>query len=259
MGNRKKRREQFFQKHPNCCFCGGMEFATTEDHQPARTFFRNRAWPEGFVFPACEACNETTKRSEQVMSLLANGNSENVDRQAYQALIRSLKSEYPDIVRQMLPNSSNEIRGILRQGGLQKPHGIAYGELPLVKLNRDFWDFHIEQFSRKLLIAFHYMCFGKPLSETGGAFAWFHTNFDWAAGRFPNEILELAERVAVPSRQKAFLGDQFGVRWNSLDEPRSAVFVAHIHASMIISGITTECPTDFKSSKSERLLRPWKW
>ena len=120
-------------------------------------------------------------------------------------------------------------------------------------------DFHIEQFSRKLLIAFPYMCFGKPLSETGGAFAWVHTNFDWAAGRFPNEILELAERVAVPSRQKAFLGDQFGVRWNSLDEPRSAVFVAHIHASMIISGITTECPTDFKSSKSERLLRPWKW
>jgi hypothetical protein len=44
MGDSKRRKNRFFAEHPRCCFCGGDNEATTEDHQPARGLFDGRRW-----------------------------------------------------------------------------------------------------------------------------------------------------------------------------------------------------------------------
>jgi hypothetical protein len=48
IGDSKRRKNKFLAEHPWCCFCGGSEKATTEDHQPARSLFDGRRWPEGY-------------------------------------------------------------------------------------------------------------------------------------------------------------------------------------------------------------------
>lgn len=233
--------------------------ATTEDHQPARTYFKNREWPEGFVFPACKRCNDATRKSEKVLALLVNGYSDSPDRTWYLELVRSIRSEYPDVIDNMIPNGPNEVRRILRESGLKKPEGETYRDFPIVKLDRDFWEEHLTNVGRKILLALHYQCFGVPLSSNGGLTLWIHTNFDWAAGRFPEEIIEMAANVALPTRQRRYLGDQFSVRWNFVQEPRCGLFVVHLQGSLTFSGITSERPNDFRSTERGSLLRPWCW
>lgn len=257
MGARKKRREAFFREHPNCCFCGGDSPATTEDHQPARTYFKNRTWPEGFVFPACDACNGATRQSEKVLSILINGYAESEDRRDYQKLIASIRSEYPDLIRSMIPNNPNEVRRLFRENSLEKPTGATFRDLPIVKLNRKFWEEHIINVAKKIMIALHYKCFKTPLSPNGGATVFIHTNFDWAAGKFPQEILELAGNHVRPIRQKQFLDDQFSVRWSHSEDPRSGLFIVHLQGALTIIGITNERATDFR--KGTRILKPWSW
>src|SRR5580704_6101100 len=70
MANRTEIRKKFFVDHPLCCFCGGVRRASTEDHQPARSFFDQRRWPEGYNFPACERCNAASRSFENVFAVL---------------------------------------------------------------------------------------------------------------------------------------------------------------------------------------------
>jgi hypothetical protein len=63
-------KKSFFERHPKCCFCGGSEEATTEDHVPGRGLFLGRLWPKGYVFPACFSCNNEASRRESLLAWL---------------------------------------------------------------------------------------------------------------------------------------------------------------------------------------------
>lgn len=257
MNDRRRRRDAFFKAHPYCCFCGGTSPATTEDHQPGRLFFKGREWPEGFVFPACEPCNAASRLSEKVMALLIHGEADSNDRGKFEGVLRSVNAEFPHLVPSMLPGSTREIRQILAERDVARPEGVAFADLPLIKLDKTFWEPHLTMFARKLLLALHYQCFGSALSSTGAIWHFVHTNFDRAAGEFPEELLQLAKNIAIPSRQKKLLGDQFGIRWNVVPDQRSGLFVAQFHGRLAVSGITTETPERFKKAWKHAPLRPF--
>ena len=257
MGDRRRRRDAFFKAHPYCCFCGGTTPATTQDHQPGRVFFKGREWPEGFVFPACESCNDVSRTSEKVLAILIHGEGDSDDRGKFESLLRSVNTEFPDLVPGMLPSSTREVRQILAERGVAKPEGTAFADLPLIKLDKTFWEPHLATFARKLLLAFHYQCFGSPLPLTGAMWHFVHTNFDRVAGEFPEEVLQLAKNIAMPSRQKRLLGDQFGIRWNFVPGQRTGLFVAQFHGRLAVSGVTTETPERFKKAWKHLPLGPF--
>lgn len=248
MGEKRSRRERFFKEHPYCCFCGGATPATTEDHQPGRIFFRNREWPEGFVFPACQPCNSISRQSEKLLALLIHGDGDSDDRGRFQANLASINSKYPDLVSDMIPKSTREVREILRQMGVPKPEGTIYSELPIVKLDADFWTPHFDMLARKLMLSFHYQCFKVPLPNHGATWHFIHTNADYMAGRVPKRVLELAKRLTIPERQKRLLGDQFSIRWNVIPEKRTGLFLAQFHGRLAVGGVTTENPERFKKT-----------
>lgn len=259
MGESAARRRAFFEAHPRCCFCAGSRLATTRDHQPGRVLFKDRVWPDGFVFPACEPCNQISAPSEKVMALLLHGEGASDDspnRSRYKSLIESIRREHPDLIDSMLINSANEVRAILRQKGLSRPQGITLRELPVVRLNKDFWTPHFEMFSRKLLLALHYQCFHAPLTRQGRLYWWINNNTDLAAGNIPTEILDLAERIAIPSRNRSLLGEQLLIRWNFVPERNTGLFLALFHRMVLVSGITTETPKAFSEGNRSRMLPP---
>ena len=258
MGERKSRRQRFFAEHPFCCFCGGQAPATTEDHQPGRVFFKDREWPEGFSFPACDPCNAASKNSERILAVLIHGHGSDENRSAYQANLESVRREFPDEIGRMIPTRS-EIRNVFKSKGLQRPFGIPLSDIPLVKFGGEFWEKHLKMLGRKLLLALHYQCFGKPLSHKGGMWCYLHTNVNFAAGEFPEELIELTANVALPMRSRRYLHNQFSVRWGYATDSRSAVFVAQLQKLLVVSGFTSEEPDQFGSDWNDDLLRPFSW
>jgi hypothetical protein len=116
----------------------------------------------------------------------------------------------------------------------------------VVKLDRELWEPHLTLFARKILLSLHYQCFGKPLSKGGRLCYSFHTNADFMANQEPAELIKLASNVVLPARQRTTLHDQFAVRWNVVPEKDTALFVAKFHKMIVLSGITTEHPSEFK-------------
>jgi hypothetical protein len=231
----------FIKHHPFCCFCGGSAPATTRDHQPARVFFRDREWPEGFVFPACEPCNRISAESEAALAILAHGQNDSEDRTSYRQLLKSVRTTYPGLIAGMLL-TTREKRSISKEQAIPKPSGITYAELPLVRIDRKFWDPHIEMVGRKLMLALHYQCFGKALSTEGRLWQWFHFNTEFTNGGFPKEVLNTAERLAVPTRNSRRLGNQLAIRWTFDPSPPTGFFIVQLQQRLLLSGMTSENP-----------------
>ena len=256
MGEKNRRLKRFFAEHPKCCFCAGERTATTEDHQPGRVFFKDREWPEGFSFPACDECNAVSRESERVLAVLIHGNAADSDRIRYQTNLRSVYRDYPDEI-DALVTTTREKRHILKAKRLERPRGVALDDLPLIKMPAEFWESHFQMLARKLLLALHYQCFGRPLPRNGALSYYVHTNADFAAGDFPAEVLEIATRLAIPVRNKRQLHDQFSVRWNVVEDQSGAVFLAQLQKMLTITGITTETPEAFGEDRPEHWFGPF--
>jgi hypothetical protein len=109
MGEEVRRKRLFLAKHPLCCFCGGTEPAVTEDHIPARSFFTERRWPEGFVFPACWNCNAAlgwTNRfaiSCRAVTPWAASSLPEINDE-FNAALTALVNNHPGILEELLPD-----------------------------------------------------------------------------------------------------------------------------------------------------------
>ena len=68
MGEAQSRTAAFLKNNPLCIYCGSL--ATTVDHCPPRCLFKDRQWPEGYTFPACNYCNMEARQDEQAMAVL---------------------------------------------------------------------------------------------------------------------------------------------------------------------------------------------
>jgi hypothetical protein len=68
---RKRRRELFFLKHPTCYLCGGLNPPTTVDHVPPQACFPSGYAPEGFEFPACYPCNQSSRVEDKIFGFWA--------------------------------------------------------------------------------------------------------------------------------------------------------------------------------------------
>lgn len=69
------RKLAFRLQNPNCIFCGGMRKTEAEEHCPPRAFFRTHEtrdkFPDGFIFPICNACNKSTATHDSIFSIFS--------------------------------------------------------------------------------------------------------------------------------------------------------------------------------------------
>lgn len=225
-----------------CCFCGGKVAATTEDHWPPRSFFRNRMWPEGFVFPACDPCNKVSSPSEQVVGLLLHGSHDGHDRAAYRRVIKGVRQDFPEVFEKLFPESVRERRNMLRSSGFGRPIGLSLSEIPIVTLPMKVWKPHFDMLARKMMLALHYQAFGVPLSKQGLIWHSIHTNADRKSEQFLCEFLQVANIEVSPCRAKKPLNDQFELSWQSDAVRRTAVWAFAFHRRLAFTGVTTEDP-----------------
>lgn len=221
-------RERFLLRHPLCAFCG--DAATTIEHCPPRALFQERAWPEGFEFPACESCNSGTADIDLVVSMLARmdpiGNAGDTDgKQA--GYMRNVNGGFPRLFREMMPTAV-EARRFNRQCGIVPGPGQSHQQVCPVKVPKDI-DAAVCVFARKLTQAIFYQKTRTIFPSSGRlALNWF-TNADlFREGRYI--VFELLKQIGgeVPVLQRAGtnLSSQFQFKWSISDDGRYVVLQA---------------------------------
>lgn len=226
MGQAKTKLERLKADHPFCCFCGGMAPTETIDHVPNRASFVGRHSPRDYVFPACKACNSGTSGSEELVTFLAliSPKTDDYEEERLRLLGRGLRRKYPEMMKSILP-TSNEKRRTLRQSEIEWWRGGVLSDVPLIKLEKEFWNEHLYTFGVKLGCALHYKHTGTIISLEGGVHVRIRTNAEITPDCFPTEILEHMPNMASPQSPQTTVSEQFRYRFGLMGDKSAGIFL----------------------------------
>ena len=99
--------ERLLAKHPICCFCGGSTQATSADHVPPRIIFWGKRRPQGLEMPACHACNQGTRKLDQVAGLFARitvVDKSDQDQQEFGEIAKSVSQCFLGWAKELIPS-----------------------------------------------------------------------------------------------------------------------------------------------------------
>lgn len=219
----RTRRAAFFAQHPLCIFCGGTVKAETIEHCPPRAMFQERAWPEGFEFPACSRCNHGSADDDLIISLLARtdpfteaGNADG----RMPAIISSVHQKFPQLIAKMMP-SVVQARAMNRRLGIVPPPGVTNQQAGPVHVT-DEMHRAVEVFAGKLTKAIYYMQAGRTFPAEGRICMRWFTNAELITNNGRYSIFEILEGLEgfVPelARAKSLLNDQFEYKLSMSNE-----------------------------------------
>ncbi|WP_156328183.1 hypothetical protein [Massilia sp. WF1] len=214
MGMRKVRKEAFLKTHPFCIFCGGTVLTDTVEHCPPRAMFPDRAWPEGFEFPACSNCNHGSADDDLLISFLARTDpftDGEGDDGRMPDIIRSVHQKFPQLVSKMMP-SAIEARAMNRRLGIVPEPGATNQEAGPVRVTDEI-DNAVRVFAGKLTKAIYYLHTSQVFPTNGRiGLKWF-TNADLVTNNGRYRVFESFQGLdgIVPAlvRSRSLLNDQF--------------------------------------------------
>lgn len=241
LGEKSRRMKNFLLKHPVCCFCGGSQQATTQDHLPPRSVFDNKKWPEGYVFPACYDCNSGSSKYDSIFALVSriHPSSEESDyvKNETEKLILAYVEQYPQEAAS-LKLSANEKKRWAKNSNFKLAKGQSYGELSIIKMP-NFWNRSVEIVSTKLIKALHYKHTGKIVPKDSGIRIKWWTNAQYIAGQFPKELTELVGERAFVKREKLNLSNQFSYSYQTSENGQLAIYGAYFRFSFYVVGLVS--------------------
>lgn len=215
MGQAKRRRDELLNNP--CIFCGGKTASNTIDHIPARVFFIDRQWPEGFEFPACDNCNQETRFIELRLALISRLDPTLPDdspahAEAYKLLSRIAKTE-PGFIQDLLkPVGSESKKKVLSN------FNISFNELDLLEIDTivsapKSMSNDVEKYGYKLAKAVHWKHTGRIVPEHADLLCYWQSNADMNTHRVDLIISEFLKGIGTTSRNNKHLEDQFVYRW----------------------------------------------
>lgn len=241
MGQARIRKEKFFSNHPICCFCGGHRSASTLDHIPSRSFFRNRRWPEGYVFPACEECNAATSGIELITAVVFRMASSQQDVEETVKHLREMRRRHPDIMQSLFPTST-AIRRWLRESKLSLPPGTTTKDLPLVSLAHPEIRDAVRLYARKIFLSIFYK-HTSVIFPSGG-----EIHFGWYTNGTPSskvpklDLLDGLQSSGSLKRGNIELSDQFRYRYGFTPEGAGVVHIS-FNEGVAMYGVLLPEPT----------------
>ncbi len=226
MGQAKQRRNQLL-KNP-CIFCGGKSASNTIDHIPARSFFIDRQWPEGFEFPACYSCNQETRFIELRLALISRldptlPNDSPIHAEASKLLSSIAKTE-PKFIHDLLkPVDLESKRKVLSN------FNISFSERDLLKIDTiinvpESVSDDVKRYGCKLAKAVHWKHTGRIVPQHADFLCYWQSNADMNSHRIDLFIAEFLKGIGTASRNNKFLGDQFVYRWGVSPDGRLGAY-----------------------------------
>ena len=241
MGSKKRRLEAFLKLHPQCCFCGGAVKAATQDHLPPRSVFVNKLWPDGYVFPACESCNQGSSEFDSVFAMVSRFDP-------FVDMSIGQQEESTKLIKAFLENnsdslpamqlSSNEIRRWVKKANFEKAVGALYKDVPLVRVTKELNE-SIKNVSTKLVKALHYKHTGKIIPSDMALRVRWWSNAERMAGKFPSELLETINPALKLKSGKNSLQDQFTYGYQVSEDGNLGFYVAFFRKAFAVTGFVS--------------------
>lgn len=217
MGEAKRNRTHLAGTSTPCIFCGGQRLATTEEHCPPRSLFLDKAWPVGFVFPACRQCNAGSSDDDLWVAFLAHLDGDHAKLKRGRGLLLQLRRQAPVALRQMFGMTAVESRAAARRLHLTREPGMSYQELGVVKVPEAAHR-AVGVLAGKLSKALYFKSTGNVFPTDGGiTFHWFTNAQLHEFGQIPAlEALRAISTVQQPvSRNGKDLSGQFDCRYST--------------------------------------------
>lgn len=244
MSKSKARKLQFFNNHPFCCFCGGAEAATTEDHIPGRAIFENRVWPEGYVFPACQKCNAESSDDEIVVSIIGtiSENHKKTDTQTkeFKRRIANFARQRPDLYQSLkFLSRSSEIQKF-KQNNIPAWNPNTNLQRKMVLMPKEMMEM-TSNFGIKLGKALHYLHSGKIVPQAAIIKSKAFTNAEITKlDEDFTEKINLIPHAPGIVRSTKPLNDQFAYKYVFTDNHMQSVFAVVFGKDSLLLLITID-------------------
>jgi len=254
--NTKKlgRKKRFLIGHPCCCFCGGTVASTTIDHVPPKACFPDGYSPEDFEFPACEACNQGSKRDDQLFGFYSqlldfNESNRTLDDNAKMTKLRdAIARNYPDA----LPDISTA-RPIHQVGSIITPYPIAIS----VRRPSAFQQ-PMGTLQRKLTHALYYRETGKPLTKAHSFLSEFYQiqGSDHTLTKYFGELLP-SQTIGMRSNRKNY-GERFGYKAGFKEKDDFFLYAAQFGRGLIVWGMVLGPGMSLSDQANHLKSKPWR-
>ncbi len=245
MGQKRQKTLAFLTKHPYCCFCGGNTPATTRDHLPPKSIFSGRHWPEGYEFPACQPCNNGSSNDDAIVGFVSRFNSNREPNEMeladWKKHARAFQERYPTEAKKLFL-TANEKRRRFKEANIAAPEGVAYGQLPILRIT-PLMSQSIRRLSRKLILALHYKQTGLIAPSDAWYFTSLWTNFHRVTNEIPKEIFDLVPRNVNLRRGHVSLTNQFDYRFGISDDKKLGAYLTMFRKSLIVVGLLSFDPS----------------
>lgn len=213
---KKSRYQRLLEDHPLCCLCGGVTKSSTVDHIPPQACFPKGYFPEEFEFPACEACNGSSKKEDQIFGYymqMGNPDLFTKDLWSMWKLQDGIKNNYKSALLNTKLSNQAKAEALIKMG-IQVPPDADLSNLPLAGASDEFFE-AAKVIGRKLACAIYYR-------ETGGKFLT-RKHYIWTSivhGRHPRASMltnylnrMLPEKEEGIRRNIKEYGRRFGYRY----------------------------------------------
>ncbi|MHB8948750.1 MAG: hypothetical protein ACYC4S_06770 [Rhodoferax sp.] len=254
-GAKRRRRDHFFAQHPLCCFCGGGTQSTTEDHIPARGLFLSRCWPEGYVFPACHTCNNSTSKDEFLLAWLVRirfGDYTKDNERDFERTCRDLLRVAPEIWKMLRIHSRVETRLLLGKARLLTPplgmdviHSMTVPP-PILEA--------ADRYGVKLAKALHYFHTTCVVPRDAAVKVRVLTNAEAMGADYLDRFLQVITAEPKISRAKTSLKGQFDYRFVVVEEFAASAFVVSFGHSTVMVLMVFCDPTRYEESKARNIF-----
>ena len=179
--------------------------------------FKDRVWPEGYVFPACVECNAGSSDGDLVVAFLAHlrGGEEPATGQAI-GIMKRANLQFPTLLGKMLARSPTQARSDARHFGMRPGPGQTYQDIAPVRVTPEMEE-GVRTLARKLTKAIYYMRTQQVFPANGGIRFQWYTNADRLEnGRMLaiNTLARFAVQEAPITRAGQSLADQFDYRYS---------------------------------------------
>ena len=253
IGNKARRLQKFLKLHPVCCFCLGTAKATTRDHLPPQSAFINNISPKGYIFPACEKCNNGSSEFDNVFAMISRFDP-------FSEQNPLIENESTKLIRAFLENHSDSLpkdlttkekRGWMKKANLEKAAGELYRDFPLVRVTPEINE-SIKKVSAKLIKALHYKHTAKIVpSEDSLKIRWW-SNAQLMTGQFPSEMLDTVNLRPILKSGKSILNEQFTYGYQISEDGSLGMYVALFRKTFAVIGLVAFNPELLKTQENSQ-------
>ena len=163
--------------------------------------FKGRQRPDGLIFPACDDCNQGTRHSDLVASMLGRLYPDAADPTEKSDVIKTISA-----VKNNMPGLLEEMH--LGEAEQELARSISVGA-GFLRLSGPLVTNHMTVFAAKLGLALFFDATGKALPASGNVVPFWFSNVQSLQGKIPLEFIRALPESKTLAQGKKSVADQF--------------------------------------------------